>query len=212
MLAQIIRLVEDAQASKAPIQKVVDRVSAVFVPAVILIALLTFLGWYFFGSMPVNSDVNLFTYALMKAITVLVIACPCAMGLATPTAVMVGAGKGAELGILIKSSEALERAGKIKTVALDKTGTITRGKPEVAELLALDGVGEDELLRLTASVEKGSEHPLGDARVTEANRRGLALREPQEFFALSGHGVEAQVEGRARRSSSSRACTWMWSC
>ncbi|MFM8319540.1 MAG: heavy metal translocating P-type ATPase, partial [Chloroflexota bacterium] len=119
MLAQIIRMVEDAQASKAPIQQVVEKVSAIFVPAVIGIALITFLGWYFFGVLPVNADVNQFTYALIKAIAVLVIACPCAMGLATPTAVMVGAGKGAELGVLIKSSEALERAGKIGTVVLD---------------------------------------------------------------------------------------------
>jgi P-type Cu+ transporter len=119
------------------------------------------------------------------------------MGLATPTAVMVGTGKGAELGILIKSSEALELAGKVKAVVLDKTGTITRGKPEVVELLAWGDVSEDDLLRLTASVEKGSEHPLGDAIVTEANRRELALEDPDEFFALSGHGVEAQVSGRS---------------
>lgn len=197
VLAQIIRLVEDAQASKAPIQQVVDKVSAVFVPAVIATATLTFLGWYFFGVLPVNADVPPFTYALIKAIAVLVIACPCAMGLATPTAVMVGTGKGAELGILIKSSEALERAGKIQSVVLDKTGTITRGKPEVTDLLAVEGISENELLRLTASVEKGSEHPLGDAIVTEANRRELILDEPEAFFALSGHGVEAQVSGRA---------------
>jgi Cu+-exporting ATPase len=119
------------------------------------------------------------------------------MGLATPTAVMVGTGKGAELGILIKSSEALERAGKINTVVLDKTGTITRGKPEVVNILSWDGLSEDELLRLTASVEKGSEHPLGEAIVVEANRRALDLEEPEEFFALSGHGVEAQVAGEA---------------
>ncbi len=197
VLAQIIRLVEDAQASKAPIQQVIDKVSAVFVPAVIAIALLTFLGWYFFGSLPVNADVNPFTYALIKAIAVLVIACPCAMGLATPTAVMVGTGKGAELGILIKSSEALEQVGKTQAVVLDKTGTITRGKPEVTDLLAAPGMSEDDLLRLTASVEKGSEHPLADAILTEANRRGLILAEPEEFFALAGHGVEAQVAGRA---------------
>jgi Cu+-exporting ATPase len=176
---------------------VVDKVSSIFVPAVIIIAFLTFLGWYFFGRMPVNSDVDIFTYALIHMVAVLVIACPCAMGLATPTAVMVGTGKGAELGILIKSSEALERAGKINTVVLDKTGTITRGKPEVVNILAWEGLSEDELLRLTASVEKGSEHPLGEAIVVEANRRQLALEDPDEFFALSGHGVEAQVSGKA---------------
>ena len=196
-LAQIIRLVEDAQASKAPIQKTVDKVSAIFVPAVIAIAFITFLGWYFFGHLPVNSEVNQFTNALMMMITVLVIACPCAMGLATPTAVMVGTGKGAEMGILIKSSEALELAGKIQAVVLDKTGTITRGKPEVVDLLPWGDVSEDELLRLTASVERGSEHPLGDAIVFEANTRDLALEEPEEFFAVSGHGVEAQVSGKS---------------
>ena len=135
-LAQIIRLVEEAQGSKAPIQKLADQVSAVFVPAVIAIALLTFvLGWYFFGAMPVNSDVNAFTRALINMVAVLVIACPCAMGLATPTAVMVGTGKGAEMGILFKSSEALERAGKVKIVVLDKTGTITRGQPAVTDIV-----------------------------------------------------------------------------
>jgi Cu+-exporting ATPase len=197
VLAQIIRLVEDAQASKAPIQQVVDKVSSIFVPAVIAIGLITFLGWYFFGGLPAHTDVSPFTFALIKMVAVLVIACPCAMGLATPTAVMVGTGKGAELGILIKSSDALERAGKIKTVVLDKTGTITRGKPEVVNVLAWGGTSEEELLRLTASVEKGSEHPLGEAVVAEANARGLFLEEPEEFFALSGHGVEARVGGRA---------------
>jgi len=195
-LAQIIRLVEDAQASKAPIQQVVDKVSAVFVPAVIAIGFLTFLGWYFFGQLPVNSDVNQFTYALIKMVTVLVIACPCAMGLATPTAVMVGTGKGAELGILIKSSEALELAGKITSVVLDKTGTITRGKPELTNLLNWNGMNQAELLRLTASVEKGSEHPLGEAIVAEANHRQLSLAEPEDFFTLSGHGVEARLDGQ----------------
>jgi P-type Cu+ transporter len=197
VLAQIIRMVEDAQASKAPIQQVVDKVSAIFVPAVIAIAFATFLGWYFFGSLPVNSDVSQFTYALIRMVSVLVIACPCAMGLATPTAVMVGTGKGAELGILIKSSEALERAGKINTVVLDKTGTITRGKPEVIDILEVNGIHQEEVLRLAASVEKGSEHPLGEAILAEANRRELALEDPQEFFALAGHGVEAQVGQRS---------------
>jgi len=196
VLAQIIRMVEDAQVSKAPIQQVVDKVSSIFVPTVIAIAAVTFLLWLLFGRLPVNADVNPFTYALIKAIAVLVIACPCAMGLATPTAVMVGTGKGAELGILIKSSEALERAGKIKTVVLDKTGTITRGKPEVTDVMIVGGMTKDDMLRLTASVEKGSEHPLGEAIVFEANQRELLLDEPEEFFAISGHGVEAQVVGR----------------
>ena len=196
VLAQIIRLVEDAQASKAPIQRVVDQISAIFVPAVIGIAFLTFLGWYFLGAMPVNSDVGLFTFALIKTVAVLVIACPCAMGLATPTAVMVGTDKGAELGILIKSSEALERAGHINAVVLDKTGTITRGKPEVIDILSFKpGLDEMELLRLTASVEKGSEHPLGEAIQAEASRRQISLQEPEDFNSQSGFGVEAKIDG-----------------
>ena len=198
VLAQIIRLVEDAQASKAPIQKVVDQISSIFVPAVIGIALLTFLGWYFLGTMPVNSDVDLFTFALIKTVAVLVIACPCAMGLATPTAVMVGTGKGAEFGILIKSSEALERAGHINTVVLDKTGTITRGKPEVTDILPFKaGMDEAELLRITASVEKGSEHPLGEAITAEASRRGMLLQKPEDFTARPGFGVEAKMDGHS---------------
>lgn len=197
VLAQIIRMVEDAQASKAPIQKVVDKISSIFVPAVIGVAFLTFLGWYFFGRMPVNSDVSLFTFALIKTVAVLVIACPCAMGLATPTAVMVGTGKGAEFGILIKSSEALERAGHISSVVLDKTGTITRGKPEVTDLVScLPDLDENELLRLAASVEKGSEHPLGEAILVEAGRRELSLRDPQDFLSHAGYGVEGNVDGR----------------
>jgi P-type Cu+ transporter len=197
-LAQIIRLVEEAQGSKAPIQKLVDRVSNVFVPAVIGIALVTFLAWLLFGPpLPINADVNGFTRALIVMVAVLVIACPCAMGLATPTAVMVGTGKGAELGILIKTSEALERAGHIRMVVLDKTGTITRGQPSVTDIIALNlPDGENELLRLAASVEKGSEHPLGEAIVAEAGNRELILSEPQGFSATPGNGVQAEIESR----------------
>lgn len=197
-LAQIIRLVEEAQGSKAPIQKLVDRISGVFVPAVISIALVTFLGWLFFGPpLPVNADVSGFTRALIVMVAVLVIACPCAMGLATPTAVMVGTGKGAELGVLLKSSEALERAGQVKMIVLDKTGTITRGQPAVTDIVSAWPAGsENELLRLAAAVEKGSEHPLGEAIVAEAGNRELSLPEPQGFQAEAGHGVAAQVEGR----------------
>jgi Cu+-exporting ATPase len=205
-LAQIIRLVEEAQGSKAPIQKLVDRISAYFVPAVIAAALLTFAAWMLFGPpLAVNSDVNAFTRALIVMVAVLVIACPCAMGLATPTAVMVGTGKGAELGILLKTSEALERAGHVKMIVLDKTGTITRGQPSVTDIVLRKGQGageaggrawnENELLRLAASVEKGSEHPLGEAVVAEAGNRELALSEPQGFAATAGHGVQAQVDG-----------------
>jgi len=197
-LAQIIRLVEDAQASKAPIQRLADQVSAIFVPGVIAIAVGTFLVWYFLlPPPPAGAEVSLFTRSLINMVAVLVIACPCAMGLATPTAVMVGTGKGAEMGVLLKSSEALERAGSVSVVVLDKTGTITRGQPSVTDVLA-DGFsgGEDELLRLAASVEDGSEHPLGEAIVAEANARGLALSQPEAFEAQVGRGVLAQVDGR----------------
>lgn len=198
-LAQIIKLVEDAQGSKAPIQKMADQVSAVFVPIVIVIALLTFAGWYFFGSpLAINADVDNFTRALINMVAVLVIACPCAMGLATPTAIMVGTGKGAEAGILFRNSEALERAGKVSVVVLDKTGTITKGQPAVTDIVVESGKWkEDELLRLAASVEKGSEHPLGEAIWAEATTRGLTLVEPAGFKAEAGHGVQAEVEGRS---------------
>jgi len=196
-LAQIIRLVEEAQGSKAPIQKLVDKISSIFVPIVIGIAVVTFLIWFFFVPMAINSDVSQFTRALIKMIAVLVIACPCAMGLATPTAVMVGTGLGAEQGILFKSSEALERAGNLNVVVLDKTGTITRGQPAVTDIKVFNfSAGEDELLRLAASVEKGSEHPLGEAILTEANQRGLALSDPQGFQAQVGSGVIAEVDGK----------------
>ncbi|HAY85141.1 MAG TPA: heavy metal translocating P-type ATPase, partial [Chloroflexi bacterium] len=195
-LAQIIRLVEEAQASKAPIQQLADKVSAVFVPIVIAISLVTFLVWYFLVPPPAASaDVSLFTRALINMVAVLVIACPCAMGLATPTAVMVGTGKGAEMGILLKSSEALERAGRITAVVLDKTGTLTRGQPAVTDILSA-GMPETELLRLAASVEGGSEHPLGEAIQAEANNRELKLSSPEGFQAEVGHGVQAEVEGR----------------
>jgi Cu+-exporting ATPase len=198
-LSQIIRLVEEAQGSKAPIQKLADQVSGIFVPAVIGIALITFLIWYFLIPLPANSDVNLFTRALINMVAVLVIACPCAMGLATPTAVMVGTGKGAETGILLRSGEALERAGKIDMVVMDKTGTITRGQPTVTDVILLrDGVNkveqEGELLKLTASVEKASEHPLGEAIVAEAGERGISLEMPDEFTTESGMGVDAMVD------------------
>lgn len=191
-LAQIIKLVEDAQGSKAPIQKLADQVSAVFVPIVIGIALLTFAGWYLLG--PQTGDP--FTRALINMVAVLVIACPCAMGLATPTAIMVGTGKGAEAGILFRSSEALERAGRVSMVVLDKTGTITKGQPAVTDILVHGKWEAEELLRLAASVEKGSEHPLGEAIWAEATTRGLALAEAAAFRAEPGHGVQAEVAER----------------
>jgi Cu+-exporting ATPase len=196
-LAQIIRLVEDAQASKAPIQQLADRISAIFVPAVIAAALLTFLVWFFVIPLPAGAGANAFTRALINAVAVLVIACPCAMGLATPTAVMVGTGKAAEMGILFKNSEALERSGRLTSIVLDKTGTITRGQPAVTDIVVSDLVGgENELLRLAASVEKGSEHPLGEAILAEGNARELALTDPQNFSAEVGQGVSALVDGK----------------
>lgn len=188
-LAQIIRLVEDAQGSKAPIAKMADIVSGYFVPVVCAIAVLAGIAW-FFGT---GGDVE---FALTIFISVLVIACPCALGLATPTAIMVGTGKGAENGILIKSGEALEIAHKIGTVILDKTGTITEGKPAVTDVLPAEGVDPETLLRLTASAEKGSEHPLGQAIVRGAQDKGLMLTTAQEFLSLTGRGIQATIDGQ----------------
>ena len=189
-LAQIVRLVEQAQGSKAPIQRVADQVSSVFVPVVITLATLTFLGWFFVGQVG-------FTTAMVHAVAVLVIACPCALGLATPTAVMVGTGRGAEMGILFKSSEALEQARRIQVVALDKTGTITRGEPSVTEVVAAAGVDADTVLRLAAIAERGSEHPLGQAVVNAAKARSMTLTQPEAFDSEAGRGVRATVDGRA---------------
>ncbi|MCK5795335.1 MAG: copper-translocating P-type ATPase, partial [Anaerolineales bacterium] len=188
-LAQIIRLVQDAQGSKAPIQALADRVAAVFVPSVILIALLTFAAWFL-----VTGD---FVPSMIRLVAVLVIACPCALGLATPTAIMAGTGKGAEKGILFKKAEALEMATRLDTIILDKTGTITEGKPAVDNIMILDqdNLKIEELLALAASAEQGSEHPLGKAVVREAQKRKLALESPSEFRAHGGLGVEALVSG-----------------
>ena len=195
-LAQIIKLVEDAQGSKAPIQKIADQVSAIFVPVVLVLAALTFAIWYLLVPLPADANVSLFTRALVNMVAVLVIACPCAMGLATPTAVMVGTGKGAEMGILFRSSAGLETAGKIATVVLDKTGTITKGQPAVTDIVVADGWDADSLLALAASVEKGSEHPLGEAIWAEATSRELALAEITDFQSQTGYGVKAVVDGR----------------
>jgi len=186
-LAQIIRLVQEAQGSKAPIQRLADRVAGIFVPAVITIALVTFAVWW-----AVGGD---FTVAMIRLVAVLVIACPCALGLATPTAIMVGTGKGAELGILFKNSEALETAHRLQVVVLDKTGTITRGEPSVTDVVGNDS--RFDLLRLAASAERGSEHPLGQAIVAEAEAQGLAPAEPQDFEAVPGKGIRAQVKDHA---------------
>lgn len=195
-LAQIVRLVQQAQASKAPIQRLADRVSGVFVPAVLAIALGTFLGWMFLAAP--DPQTPQFTRALLNMVAVLVIACPCAMGLATPTAVTVAIGKGAGMGVLFKSSEAMERAGRTGTIVLDKTGTITEGRPAVTDL-RLNGhpSSEAELLALAAAAEHGSEHPLGQAIVAEAERRGLQFGSAEQFRAQVGGGVTATVGGRS---------------
>jgi len=186
-LAQIIKLVEDAQGSKAPIAKLADVVAAYFVPAVFAIASLAALIWYFAGAGA--------TFALTTFITVLVIACPCALGLATPTAIMVGTGKGAEYGVLIKGGEALESAHKIQTVVFDKTGTITEGRPVVTDIVVTGPVDRNRLLQIAASAEKGSEHPLGEAIVRSSEEENLELLPVQDFAAIPGHGIEVEIAG-----------------
>jgi len=195
-LAQIVRLVEEAQGSKAPIQRLADRVSAHFVPIVIAIAAITFAAWLLGGSS--------FTDAMLAAIAVLIIACPCALGLATPTAIMLGTGRGAEMGVLVRSGEALETAEKLDAIVLDKTGTLTRGEPRVTDVVALGVAGEDHLLTLAAAAESRSEHPLAQAVVAAARDQGLRADEPQEFEAAVGHGVSANVDGHAVSVGSAR--------
>ncbi len=189
-LAQIIKLVEEAQGSKAPIQRLADIISAYFVPVVIVIATITFILWYFWGPAPA------LTFALLNFVAVLIIACPCALGLATPTAIMVGTGKGAENGVLIRSGEALETAHKIKAIILDKTGTLTQGQPVVTDIVANSDFREEELLMMAASAERGSEHPLGESIVNAAKEKNLPLADATEFNAVPGHGIEARINGR----------------
>ena len=186
-LAQIIRLVEDAQGSKAPIAKLADVISGYFVPVVISLATIGALAWYLYGETGV--------FSLTIFISVLVIACPCALGLATPTAIMVGTGKGAEYGVLIKSGTALETAHRIQTIVFDKTGTITEGKPKVTDIITTQGTDESYLLQLAASAEKGSEHPLGEAIVKEAENREVELKKIDLFKAIPGHGIEVTIDG-----------------
>ncbi len=192
MLSQIINMVQEAQGAKPPIARLADKISSVFVPVVMAIASVTFIIWYLFGPEPS------FTYALLNFIAVLIIACPCALGLATPTSIMVGTGKGAENGILIRGGEALETAHKITTVVLDKTGTITKGEPEVTDVVTSDeGPGaRSVLLQLAASAEKNSEHPLGAAIVKKARESGLELQEPASFQAVPGQGIRAEINGK----------------
>ena len=190
MLAQIIRMVEEAQGSKPPIARMADIIASYFVPAVIGAAVLTFIVWYFFGPAPA------LTYAVLNFVAVMIIACPCAMGLATPTSIMVGTGKGAEQGVLIRGGEALETAHKLDAIVLDKTGTITKGEPSVTDIVETDGYKAAEILRLAASAERGSEHPLGEAIVQRAREQGLKLEDPTDFKAIPGLGIEATIGGR----------------
>lgn len=190
MLAQIIKLVQEAQGSKAPIQRLADLVSSYFVPVVLMLAFITFAVWYNWGPAPS------LLFALLNTVAVLIIACPCAMGLATPTAIMVGTGKGAEHGILIKDAESLETAHKINTIIFDKTGTLTKGTPEVTDIIPIESISKDELLKLAGSIEKGSEHSLAEAIVKAAEEKQFVLSKVEKFQAIPGHGVEGIVNGK----------------
>ncbi len=190
MLSQIIKLVQEAQGSKAPIQRIADLISSYFVPIVLMLALLTFVVWYDFGTQPA------LLFAILNTVAVLIIACPCAMGLATPTAIMVGTGKGAENGILIKDAESLETAHKIQTIIFDKTGTLTNGKPVVTDIITSNHINGDEILKLAASLEKGSEHSLAEAIVKEAESKHVVLLPVEKFHAIPGHGVKGVVDGK----------------
>jgi len=189
-LAQITKLVQDAQGSKAPIQRLADVIAGYFVPIVISIAIATFIIWVNFGPDPA------LTFALLNFVAVMIIACPCALGLATPTAIMVGTGKGAENGVLIKGGESLETAHKVTTVVLDKTGTLTKGEPEVTNITPANGFIETEILKYAASTEKGSEHPLGEAIIKKAADQKIKLSDPKDFYAIPGHGIEAKIDGK----------------
>jgi len=189
-LAQIIKLVQDAQGSKAPIQRLADVIAGYFVPIVISIAIATFIIWFNFGPDPA------LTFGLLNFVAVMIIACPCALGLATPTAIMVGTGKGAENGVLIKGGESLETAHKVTTVVLDKTGTLTKGEPEVTDITPANGFNETEILMYAASTEKGSEHPLGEAIIKKAADQKIELSDPKDFYAIPGHGIEAKIDGK----------------
>ena len=190
VLAQIVRLVQEAQGSKPPIARMVDVIASYFVPVVISIAIITFIVWYFFGPHPA------LTYAFLNFVSVLIIACPCALGLATPTSIMVGTGKGAENGILIRGAEALETAHQLNTIVLDKTGTLTKGEPSVTDIIESDKFSKKEILTLAASAEKGSEHPLGESIVKKAKEENLSLLDSKNFLAIAGHGIEATIDSK----------------
>lgn len=190
MLAQIIRMVEQAQGSKLPIQTLVDRVTAWFVPAVIALAVITFLVWFFIGPEPA------LTHALVNAVAVLIIACPCAMGLAVPTSIVVGGGRAAELGVLFRKGEALQELRNVEFVVVDKTGTVTKGRPELTDLVTAQGFAGDEVLALVASVEAQSEHPIAEAIVKAAEAKGLTVPKAEHFSSVTGYGIEAEANGR----------------
>lgn len=191
MLAQIIKMVEEAQGSKPPIARMVDVIASYFVPAVMAIAILTFIVWYAWGPEPA------LTYGLLNFVAVLIIACPCALGLATPTSIMVGTGKGAENGVLIRGGEALETAHKLTAIVMDKTGTLTKGQPSVTDIIPFDSYKEEDILRYAASAEKGSEHPLGEAIISRAQEKNIPLIAPKGFQAIAGHGIEATIDGKS---------------
>jgi Cu+-exporting ATPase len=191
LLAQIVRMVSDAQRSRAPIQKLADIVASYFVPAVVLVAIVTFVIWGLVGPAP------RLAHALVNAVAVLIIACPCALGLATPMSIMVGTGRGASAGVLIKNAEALEVMEKIDTLVVDKTGTLTEGKPRLVSVISASGKNEDEILRLAGSLERGSEHPLAAAIVDGTRERGIKLTEATDFRSVTGKGVMGTVDGKA---------------
>ncbi len=191
VLARIIDMVRTAQSSKPAIGRIADKVASVFVPAVMIVAVITFLAWFNFGP-----EGEATTFAIVTAMTVLIIACPCALGLATPMSIMIGVGKAAEFGTLIRNGDALQEAGRLETIVLDKTGTVTEGRPSVTEVLAAPGLDEREVLHLAASLEKASEHPLAEAIVAAATERKLDLREVSNFKAIAGHGAEAVIDGK----------------
>jgi Cu+-exporting ATPase len=191
MLAQIVDMVAKAQRSRAPIQGLADRVAAWFVPAVVLVAVIAFVAWATFGPSPT------FAYALIAAVSVLIVACPCALGLATPVSIMTATGRGAQAGVLIKDAEALERFAKVDTLIVDKTGTLTEGRPKLTDVKPATGVDQNDLLALVGSLEQGSEHPLAEAIVEGIKERGIPLRETSSFEAITGMGVKGAVDGRA---------------
>src|SRR6185369_11423835 len=198
LLAQIVRMVGEAQRSRAPIQRLADVVSSYFVPAVILAALITFVVWSLIGPEP------RLAHAIVNAVAVLIIACPCALGLATPMSIMVGTGRGAKAGVLIKNAEALEVLEKIDTLIVDKTGTLTEGKPRLTSVLPANGMNESNLLRLAAGVERGSEHPLAAAIVAGAQERNFVLSDAQDFQSITGKGVVGRVDDRQVALGNSR--------